>query len=364
MSREMPSDAEGEEDFAWQDSAALLRPRIFEGKWYETIPDGFDAVVIELDARLESDLDWKKARGQALEASQKGYFILWNMEMGLFGALAKPLSCESQFLSLTLALEHFRDTLWKEFRQKTIGLSLFRGPADFTQGFKWDEPQEANLKNWLESRGFAQIAVFDFPHLIQEPQGKELATLFCRDVAIEYISLLSSRLPDPLPVYLYLDARMLPEGKGRILSELQMLNPERFDRLRLALKGNFLPFEALGWEHPTPWGYCGLLPFELPKIENARIGVCIPPMQSVHSDYDESLSFALAILKERSIPFRLIAERELASSWEGLDYLLYDPAGLSHQGKRMLQGFCAAGGCVISSANPMGLEEVVANNFS
>src|SRR5436853_6416534 len=110
MSRE-----EIEEEFVLETSPER-QPRIFEGNWYESIPSGFDAVMIDLDGRLQSDLDWKKARSQAHQAVERGYSVLWNMNMGLFGELLHLLTSQSQFLSLTIALEHFRDSLWKEFK--------------------------------------------------------------------------------------------------------------------------------------------------------------------------------------------------------------------------------------------------------
>jgi hypothetical protein len=78
-------------------------------------------------------------------------------------------------------------------------------------------------------------------------------------------------------------------------------------------------------------------------------------MSFYHRQHYEGIVEGLDALKKRSISFKLIAESQLTSQWDGLDYLLYSPTGLSTQGKRKLQGFCAAGGTVVSTGALLGL---------
>jgi hypothetical protein len=328
--------------------------RIFEGivpERLEEIPTGFDAVMISLDGRTQSNLDWKKERIQAKRFVEKGYFLMWEMRLGLFGDLAQPLVNQTQFLTLALALDHFLDSLGKEFKSHTLGLSLFRGNADFSHRFPWDSHQEQNLKEWLQEIGHADLASLDLLQLQQHLKGQQLIRLFCRDVAVEYLALLAARMPDSLAPYLYLDASSLNCSS---VNEIQLLNPERFNRLRLALKGHRLPFEALGWELATAQGYSGRFSVELPPLPSISIGVCIPPCSFDYLHHDQGFEEGLDALQKQSIPFRLIAESQLTSQWDHLDFLLYSPSGLSRQGKRMLQGFCAAGGTVISTGDLSG----------
>ncbi len=341
-----------DEDFLPESTSSVIRPRIFEGNWQESVPSGFDAVTLNLDGRLQSDLDWKNVCEQARQAVEKGYALMWNMQMGLFADLAHPLTSQSQFLSLTLALEHFRDSLWKEFKTQTLGISLFKGSADFSKGFHWDDHQEQNLRNWLQEIHAPHLAALNFSQLSRHGEGQQLIRLYCRDVAVEYLSLLATRLPDALSVYLYLDATSFSYS---LLNEIQLLNPERFDRLHLALKGQQLPWNVWGWNAPTAQGYSGESLVEIPSLSTPSIGVCIPSMQFYHASHYQGLEEAIRALQKKSIPFRLIAEYQLTSQWDGLDDLLYCPAGLSIQGKRKLQGFCAAGGTVVSTGDCLGL---------
>lgn len=334
------------------ENSSYSQLRIFEGNEEEFIPPGFDAVTISLDGRVQADLDWKEEREQAQRAVEKGYALMWDMQLGLFDDLPQSLTNQTQFLSLALSLEHFRDSLWKTFKSQTLGISLFRGTVDFSQGFPWDSHQKQSLKEWLQDLCGDTLASLDLSQLQQHLEGRQFIRLFCRDVAVEYLALLASRLPDSLPVYLYLDANSLA---GSILSEIQLLNPERFDRLHLALKGHHLPFDALGWETPHHQGYSGRSSIELPLSPVVSIGVCIPPLTFYHSQHYQGFEEGLHALQKLSIPFKLIPETHLTSQWDGLDFLLYTPSGLSIQGKRKLQGFCAAGGTVVSTGTLLGL---------
>jgi hypothetical protein len=318
------------------DEPIVLHPRIFEGAPQDASPLNFNTVLIELDGRLIADLNWSAARARALKAIENGYALMWNIDLGFFSALSRPLSCQTQFLSFTLALEHFRDTLWKEFKSQTLGLSLYRGSADFSEGFPWDEQQSANLKQWLSNTNHAN-------------EDKRLVRLFCRDAAVEYLSLLAARLPDPLSLYLFLDGSSLQSTS--LADEMCYLNPERFERFKLVLKGHRLPHAALGWENPTSQGYYGCKEMELPSFEMPAIGFCIPPLQCIDSSHFQGMEEALAALRGQEIPFKLIAESQLTAGWDGLDHLIYSPLGLSPGGKRKLQGFCAAGGRVISASD-------------
>lgn len=350
MSRE-----EHQEDFEMEVVSEILplsQLRIFEGDEQSSDPTGFDAVTIHIDGRTKSDLDWKNAHVQARSAIEKGFSIMWNIEMGLFQELTQPLTRQSQFLSLTLALEHFRDTLWKEFKEHTAGLTLYRGSADFQAKFFWDDHQYQNLSNWLREIDYPELASLEMQELLKLEDGERLFGLFCRNVAMEYLSLLASRVPDSLPAYLFLDVSSISHSYALTM---QMLNPERFDRFHLALKGCCLPFPCMGWGAPSFMGYSGRDIASIPSIPQPKMGICIPSLDCYRSEPYCELEQGILFLKEKSIDFKLIGESSLTSSWDELDYLLCSPSGLTPQGKRKLQGFCAAGGTVISTGNLIGL---------
>lgn len=324
----------------------MARPAIFEGSFHEGVPAGFDTVTLYLDGGVQADLNWKNVREDARAAIDQGFSLMWDIELALFNQLKQPLTNQGQFLSLALSLEHFRDSLWKEFKESTVGISFYRGKADFSLGFLWDLHQEQNFRSWLkENCGLEEL---------EQEGGELLIRLFCRDVAVEYLLLLASRLPDTLPAYLYLD---VSHFNGTLADEMQLLNPERFDRFHLALKEGRLPFDGLGWGSPTSFGLSGEKFNQLPDSVDVKVGVCVPPMNFNRAFHYQGFEEALAELQRLSIQYNLIAENVLTSRWDGLDYLLYSPAGLSSEGKRKLQGFCAAGGTTVSTGNLIGLPQ-------
>jgi len=328
----MREDHEVEEDFVTEE-AAQWHLRIYTGS---SNPAGFDAVIVTLNGTLQSDLDWKEAKKQADQWIAQGFKILWKIECGLFNRLTYPLTHQSQFLSLTLALEHFRDSIWQEFKEHSLGLCLYQGPGNFQETLIWNDAQEHNYNRWLADHALTASSFYQ--------------QLFCQDVCVEYLLLLASRLPDFISVFLFLDVTTLNHP-------LQLLNPERFERFQLALKGTYLPFKAYGWHTSTPWGTLSDTLEELPELKETSIGLCIPSMDYLECVTYEKLADALSQVQLRGYGVRLVAESQLTAQWDGLDLMIYAPEGLSVQGKRKLQGFCAAGGTVITTNSFNGFAE-------
>jgi hypothetical protein len=298
----------------------------------EPVPKGFDAVRIPIDGTLKADLTWKKEHDGALAYARKGLKIFWEIDLGLPNVL-HALSNRTQFLSLTLSLEHFCKTLWKTFRKETVGLCLFRGSLDLSQNYPWDEEQLANLQEWMLEH-HASEKVF-----------------FCRDVFSEYFGLLASGVPDSLPLFLLFDASEIEDP----FIEAQLLNKEYFSRFHLGVKTRSAGLGGeIAWEGmPKKKGIIAREIKHQKTGEKAKLAVCLPRSHS------SSLQIAFALLQTSRLPFRVIPEGELAIEWDGLDELIVDTQLVSAQFKRRLQGFCAAGGRVVSIGEPLGLAEEV-----
>lgn len=270
-------------------------------------------ICIPIDGSMQADLSWKEAKKRAEKAKEEGLSILWDMDLGLFENLKFPLDHQSQYLSLRLSLEHFRDTLWKEFQDHTSGLIIYKGSADFSNNFPWTHSHLENLELWIQDK--------------VEQERKYLLTFFCREIVLEYLRLLTNSLPDTISRYLQLT---IPKG-WTTLWEAQILNREAFELFNLIIENG-----------------------SLPKEEDVQIGICLPEDQTVeYSDLEQALNELI----QKKIKFKIISEAYLTSQWDGLDYIVFEPKGLSSQGKRKLQGFCAAGGIAVSVGNLLGLCE-------
>lgn len=332
-------------------------PIIFDAQTLnEKIPSFFNAVRIPLDATLKADLLWKQERQAAETYIQQGFRIFWEIQLGLFNQLTLPITNQSQFLSLSLALEHFRDTLWKEFHQKTVGLCLYRGTADFSLGFVWDKEQLSHLREWLEQI-FIDVKTFAFETLCNASsfdevfplnlsstlEGKRLLAIYYRDLIGEYLEQLSVCLPDSLQRYVLLDVQPISDP----LLQVQLTTNERFSGMNLGVRGPLFNDNVLAWDGSS--GQLGVISREMianSENEQVRIGVCLPSKQQYFPSKWKDLEKAFVALKEKNISFRVIPEATLTTDWDGLDYLIVSSENLSVQGQRKLQGFRAAGGIV------------------
>ncbi len=277
---------------------------------------------ISLDGTLHSNLDWKQQQALAESADH----ILWNIDLGLFSKLPQPLNSIAQYNSLKLSLEHFCNTLWKQYREKTIGICLYKGTMDFSLNFPWDEEQEKNLGEWLK-RGFEDVSVFskemgievsDFHQINAEMlRGTQVLKLFCRDVAGEYLDLLSGYLPEGLDSYVSLDTTGLSDP----LLIAQLTTKERYPHLKMIIDG---------------------------KMEDeASVAVCLPAMDLIRPSVYSEFPKIFERLRQEKTPYRVIPEAFLTSEWHGLDVLYVSKRTLSPLGARKLQGFQATGGTVI-----------------
>lgn len=86
-----------------------------------------------------------------------------------------------------------------------------------------------------------------------------------------------------------------------------------------------------------------------PYKQASKVAILLP---------DEGATDALAgLLPGEDV--RFISESRLVTEWDGVDYLLVDPAMVTHRCRRSLNGFCAAGGVVVSLAEEIGLGEEI-----
>lgn len=315
-------------------------PAIFDSiNFEEEIPEDFNAVCIPLNGTLHSTLDWNPARKYAEQCIKKGFNLFWELDLGLLGGLRRPLSDQTQFKCLVLALHHFRDTLWREFKEYTIGLNIYRGPGDFSVGFDWDAQQMKNFDLWVTENPTSSLEDFD------------LKKLYCRDAASEYLNLLAANVPDELPLFILVDISSIENP----LEQAKLLSRELFDRIRLGIKGSRLPLDDFAWDNGSPrHGYISRRILQQ-NPASAVVGICFPGTNCIEPGHYSGMQQAIEWLLKTKREFRIIPELFLTTEWDGLDYILFTPMGLGTQGKRKLQGFCAAGGIAVTLGKSLGL---------
>lgn len=280
---------------------------------------------VRLDGHLQSTLDWRPQRHEALTKIAQGYRILWELDCGLFSDLTYPLNNQTQFLAFGHALDHFRDTLWSEFSAHSIGLNLYRGSADFRKGFHWDvDVLQEWIKNGFETplnfKEEVGIDIADFQEinsslLSQTVRGERLLLLFCCDTCAQFTDLLVRNVPDAIPLFLNLDVTDFQDP----LLIAELTSRERWERFQL-------------------------LNFEITKMPT--IGVCLPSSLIRRPSQFQGLAEIMHKLKGEGIAYKVIPESYLTAEWDGLDLIYYTSKGMTPAGERMLKGFCAAGGTI------------------
>jgi hypothetical protein len=254
-------------------------------------------MMIQLPARLQDDLNWDLQMNQAERAVQENGQILWEFDFAFSSLHHAPA-----FQSYAIALDQFVKQVWPVYESSTLGISLHRGPL---------VPCDEELfVEWLSDL-YGQKR----PLNLIGKMRQHLYRVFCMNTLAEYLHRLGSYLPETAPLYCF------PELSSAVsLAETaHLLSKERFGHIQTSLTSS-----------------------------DVSLGVCLPLDEEVHLAIMNELDEVLDVLEERGIPYRVIPESLLTEEWAGLDQILVIPSAVTHQGKRKLQGFLAAGGEVVS----------------
>lgn len=279
---------------------------LIDGKpFYPSLEEGGNTILVDLPCQPHADLSWSVP-----STSKK---ILWNFDFGLDRPFF-PLTDDLHFQALLAACKHFSQTIWPKYQDQSLGGILYRGSADFSMNFLWNDWQKENQKGWqtLHPRSH--------PHL------------FCADAFSSYFQLLAHQLPDELPLVLCLDARSLPSPAR----SLNLLSRERFEHFILAVRAEKWLQPTYHWDEKT---------FSLRPLD-ASIGLCLPKDESMTEDLFFEFDKMIDQLYESNQPFRVVLEEFLTEQWEHLEEIHVLSDSLSPQGIRKLKGFEAAGGVV------------------
>jgi hypothetical protein len=297
-----------------------------------------NALSILLPAHPKDDLVWKEQKDQANEAIEKGLFVFWELDLGL-NSLKNNFNDPSAFLSHSIALKEFSDSIWKNFRGKTLGVSLYKGPVDFFNRMHWPRQMAEHFEEWLAD------------HALQSQPHGHFLQIFCANIFGEYLHRLASYLPDEANLFCCLDA-MNAASRAQLA---HILSKDRFEYFHLALKGGGLPLGSLNWERGR--SSAGWIGSGVPDFVDSfpTVGILFPNDDGLSLETLSQIDQVLDQLDHRNIPFRIISETYLTEQWNGIDVLVVLSNSLNAIGRRKLQGFCAAGGTVSVIGNPIGL---------
>jgi hypothetical protein len=297
---------------------------------------------------------WKQ-REEAEEAVKNNKLILWELDFGL-SDIRLETTQSSQFYNFGIAIEEFVDHIWKQFKDQTLGLILFRGDAQFKERFAWNEDHRCHFFETIHDSDLQQSlqSIIDSSTL---PWHEALVDqvsfqFFAATMFAEYVQRLASYLPDEILVFSLFDVSTL-SSPAHIA---QLFSKDRFGHVLLALKMAPMAIGHLNWqEGACLGGWIGIGAAYFSTISEVKIGVCLPKDDHFTQEIEHTLNTVFLDLSLRQIPCRVIPEAQLTEAWDGIDYILAVSSSVSYQGKRRLQGFCAAGGYVVPLGESMGL---------
>lgn len=258
--------------------------------------------IVSLPAGLSSDFVWDLPKAQEN--------LVWHLD---FGWDQKPLSIydEAHFNTYRLSIEEL-------CKKISLPAKLILAYSDgiFSQLLAPSETLETRYEEYLVEEGIAPTS-FQYE-------------LFCATLFSEYLHRLASSLPEEVEAFLVF--AIAPEQN--FAKNILLLSRRRFEHFQLYFSKESIP----------------VLPC------NAKIGISLPR----EKQWDEALFAPIfSMLKAKNIPFQCIPEELLNEHWEGIDYLLVDPKAVSSIGKRMLCGFSATGGTVVTLGEPLSFIDTI-----
>lgn len=280
-----------------------------EGVFYPNIGkgEGCNVTPICLSARLEDSLEWGSSVALARKEMLSGKMLFWEFDFGL-ASEALDLTDTGRFLSFTLAIDHFLKEILPEFQGVSFGVSLYQGCVDFASRFIWSGD---HAEEWKGSRFQKEV--------------------YCTRVVGDYLHRLASCFPETLVACCLFDISSLSFCEAAYL-----LSKERFAYLCLGVKGGIAPLGELLWKETQICTIAG----------GSAVGVLLPEDVESMEGWCGVLEGAIAdLVKNGKLP-RVIPESLFNEQWDGLETVMVCQGGVSKRGKRMLEGFVAAGGVV------------------
>lgn len=333
-------------NYIYRDNTQFF-PVIHDGGVGSVGSDASNAVVIKLSAKISDDLLWEEQRLQALEIIKNDKLILWELDFG-FSDKTLETTHSAEFYSYGIALEEFSQNIWPEFKDKSLGVILYRGDCQFIERFHWTEDHRTYFFETIHEESL-------HASLQKKIESSDLSwhEALCSDVHFhfyaatmfaQYLQRLASYLPDDTLVFSLFDV----SGASSTARLALLLSKERFGHILLGLKNAKVALGHLNWEDGLCLGgWIGRGSAYFSTMSEVRIGICLPEEHMFTEQVEGMLNNIFDELIVRQIPCRVIPEAMLTEAWDGIDYILVISSAVSYQGKRRLQGFCAAGGTVV-----------------
>ena len=260
--------------------------------------------MIELDAGLDSLLDWKMPS----QINQNPLF--WYLNFG-FSKELPSYFLNAPLSSYRIAVSTFIETCLKQYEDQTKGVYLFRGSLSNALSMRWDVDVEDDFLKWKQ--GFNKM--------------KHLRDYYAMLSFSNYLHTLSAPIPETVKVLISFDI----SGFCSPSRTAQLLSHEHFSDIDIEITGSLLPIRVM----------------DKTEKHSPSLGLVFPKLIKSSEAVLDVIDALIETLQNNGVFFKLIPESHLTEQWGGLDHLIILSETLTSEGLRKVMGFSAAGGVTV-----------------
>ncbi|MCH9617497.1 MAG: hypothetical protein SP4CHLAM5_09240 [Chlamydiia bacterium] len=294
-------------------------------KAFKESPSSYDCINITIDGSPSSDLCFKSLSEQIEEVLTLNVNICIELFLDLLTdefSFANPLEFAIRKRALEVALEHMENIP----KDKISHIIFYRGSIDFSNQIKRNLQTNEEYELWKSDLVEYKV---DEEHLLH---------LYSATLLSNFFHSLGSILPDHIKgTLLFTLPKFLEFAKTA-----ELLSEETFSHLEIGIKNPKYFIEGISWGEGAAFHHLSYLPIKNTISEDDVKTAVILPFLGL-CDY-KKFEEICTLLTAQNIPFKIIEENLMNEKWFDIDHILFDHEALSFDGKRMVDGFIAAGG--------------------
>ncbi len=305
-----------------------MKPLIAETGYQFAKGPHFNSLNIYLDLRPDSDLSWESVETEIQTALKLGAKLCFELDLGLSSKNAR-LRDPSWFFSRGIGVSAFEERIYRPYKEQIAAVILYRGTGNFRDAIIKDASLYADFLEWKSDLfGDKEITNHVF-------------WLFSMELFMQYLHRVSACIIDEIPLIALLD---LSESL-RPSEQAELLSRTFFPYIFPGVKNSCIQFDGFGWGASGKLGIVGGKGEPCFEDKGASLGVVLPDIGKVpYEIFDKTIHS----LEAQGISYRVFPESLMTDSWQGLDQILVFSGSVSREGLRMIQGFIAAEGEVVT----------------
>lgn len=291
---------------------------------YRIDPESYNCINISVDGSPVSDLSFPDLENKIQEVLDLDQNVCLELFLDLHAhdfTFTNPLAFAIRKRSLEALLQ--RICFIPE--NKIERIILYRGSFDFSNEIAHNATLSEEYKKWKSELLENTI---DEEHLLH---------VFSSQLLSNFFHSLATILPDHIKGTLLFT---LPPHLS-VAKTAELISEETFAHLEVGVKNAPFYIEGIAWGQGNGSHTLSYKPMTTLKEEDVKVAVILPFFGKCDYDRFEKIC---CYLTENGIAYKVIEENLLNEKWFDIDKIIFDYDASSFDGKRMVDGFVAAGG--------------------